>query len=192
MEFKCTEEKGFTHNMTLSFIRVLSKTSLLTVLLSGVTAAATPFDLEFGSPKVTENPLGKSRILVVCLPEHATIKSQQADPLYSSMDWQGFEQRDLVIVEMRKYAAHIVKQHDKGKTVPRYEIANSEGHGVGSRTKGISIVSQCENKLEYVLIGKDGTQKSRWDLFPQREDLYSIIDAMPMRRFEVRQQKEKN
>lgn len=168
-------------------MKVLSKITLLIGLLYGVTASAIPFDMEFGERKFTESPLGNSRILVVCLPDHATIESKQADPLYRSTDWQGFEERDVVVVEMRKYSTHVIGQHARGSEVPRYNIHYAAGYKVGSGTRGVGLVSQCENKLEYVLIGKDGTQKQRWDLFPSNNDLYALIDAMPMRQYEMRQ-----
>ena len=131
-------------------------------------------------------------MLAICLPDHATVKSKQADQLFAAIDWQGFEERDLVIVEIRKYSAHVVKEHSRGMSVPRYKTSFSERYTVGSRSKGLSEITKCENKLEYVLIGKDETQKKRWTLFPSNDDLYALIDAMPMRRFEMRQQKETN
>jgi len=73
-------------------------------------------------------------------------------------DRDGFEERDLVIVKIGKDKSH-----------------------------RLARIARCENKLEYVLIGKDQTQKMRWDLFPPKNELYSLIDAMPMRRYEMRE-----
>lgn len=181
MNFQLAKNQTFLRSFTI-----------IVALMSSATAAAKPFDVEFGEQKLTESPLGNSRILVICLPDHATIESKQADPLYMSIDWSGFEERDLVIVEMRNYSAHVVKEHFKGIAVPRYKIPYSGRYIAGTGSTGVGLASRCDNKLEYVLIGKDGTQKRRWDLFPSNSDLYTIIDAMPMRRFEMRQQKEKN
>ena len=73
-------------------------------------------------------------------------------------DRDGLEERDLVIVNIGKGKSH-----------------------------RLARIARCENKLEYVLIGKDQTQKMRWDLFPPKNELYSLIDAMPMRRYEMRE-----
>lgn len=80
------------------------------------------------------------------------------------IDWAGYEERHITIVEIK---------HTK---LP------------DSRIGGIA---QCNNKREYVLIGKDQTRKKRWDEYPTNDDLYATIDAMPMRRVEMRQQMEK-
>tara|TARA_B100001750_G_scaffold245408_1_gene264967 strand:+ start:288 stop:659 length:372 start_codon:yes stop_codon:yes gene_type:complete len=43
------------------------------------------------------------------------------------------------------------------------------------------------NRRDYgvVLIGKDGTEKKRWDHPVAAEDIFKIIDAMPMRQREL-------
>jgi hypothetical protein len=41
-----------------------------------------------------------------------------------------------------------------------------------------------------VLIGLDGTVKRRWESLPEAEDLFSIIDAMPMRQRELKEREE--
>ncbi len=43
-----------------------------------------------------------------------------------------------------------------------------------------------ENSFTFVLIGKDGSEKMRSDTLVTRNTLYAIIDAMPMRREEMR------
>ena len=173
-------------NFTHTFFFVVA--SVVSVFCTGLAYAA-PFQIDEPEPWA-KNPLGKSSILAVCLPDHATIKSKQANPLYASIDWKGFSERDLVILEMRKASAHIVSKHDKGDRVPRYVTTFSQRNRVGSKSKGLDVIAACENKLEYVLIGKDTGVKMRWDLFPPNNELYALIDAMPMRRFEMRQRKE--
>jgi hypothetical protein len=44
--------------------------------------------------------------------------------------------------------------------------------------------------FQVVLIGLDGTVKQRWDSLPEAEDLFSIIDAMPMRQRELKEREE--
>jgi len=151
---------------------------------------AKPFEID--EPKFSHSPLGEQRLLVICLPESATIKSKLSDPLYASLDWPGFEERDLSILEFRKYSSHLISEHPKKDPVPRAIVSQWGHYATGSEHKKISKIAKCQNKLEYVLIGKDETQKRRWSLFPSDDDLYSIIDAMPMRRYEMRQRADKN
>jgi len=147
---------------------------------------AKPFEMD--EPSFSPSPLGEQRILVICLPESATIESKLADPLYASIDWKGFKERDLEILEYRKQTSHLVEEHGRADPVPRALITHAWYYGTVPHEK-ISAITKCENKLEYVLIGKDGSQKRRWSLFPTNDDLYSTIDAMPMRRFEMRERK---
>ena len=145
---------------------------------------AKPFEMD--EPKFSPSPLGERRVLVICLPESAIIESKLADPLYASIDWNGFKERDLEILEFRKRTSHLVKEHRRAEPVPRLLVTHAWYHTTESHKK-IGTITKCENKLEYVLIGKDGTQKKRWNLFPSNDELYSLIDAMPMRQFEMRE-----
>ncbi len=143
-----------------------------------------------GRPRLSPNPLGEQRILVVCLPDTATIESKLTNPLYSSIDWSGFKERDLVILEFRKYTSHIVSEHRRKEIVPR-ALTTHSWYYESDHAKMMTL-TRCKNKIEYVLIGKDTGVKMRWDLFPPNDELYELIDSMPMRRFEMRKQKEKN
>lgn len=117
------------------------------------------------------------------MPEPVTIESKLSDPLYASVDWSGFKERDLVILEFRKYTSHIVSEHLRKEPVPRALTTHSWYYE--TRHEKMSGITRCQNKLEYVLIGKDQTIKRRWNLFPPNHELYSLIDAMPMRRYEM-------
>jgi len=101
--------------------------------------------------------------LVICKSDHLATTKESSAAFYASIDWKGFEERDLVVAETVK-----------------------------SKADRLTKIAGCENKLEYVLIGKDQTQKRRWNLLPSNDELYSLIDAMPMRRFEMRQRRGKN
>ena len=45
-----------------------------------------------------------------------------------------------------------------------------------------------ENSFTFVLIGKDGSEKMRSDTLVTRDELHALIDAMPMRREEMRKE----
>ena len=150
---------------------------------------AKPFNLD--EPKFSPSPLGEQRVLVICLPESATIESSLTDPFYTSIDWDGFKERDLEILEFRKQTSHLVKEHRRAEAVPRALVTHAWYHTTESHKK-IGTTTKCDNKLEYVLIGKDKTVKKRWGLFPSNDDLYSTIDAMPMRQIEIRNKRNSN
>ena len=48
----------------------------------------------------------------------------------------------------------------------------------------------AERGLTVILVGKDGTEKGRWQQIVEPQDLFDIIDSMPMRQQEMRQQVE--
>ena len=68
-----------------------------------------------------------------------------------------------------------------------------------SRAEGREIPQDSANHLRerfqvddgdmtIVLVGKDGTEKARWDRLPPLQRIYDLIDAMPMRQREIRSQ----
>ena len=83
--------------------------------------------------------------------------------------------------------------------IKQLEILNSEPKGLAERdlkivvkiwSKDKGITHQkfkiTKNQFALVLIGKDGGEKYRSFSVVTNQDLYSIIDAMPMRKYEMR------
>ena len=79
------------------------------------------------------------------------------------------------------------------------EILNSDPKGLAERDLKISvkiwikdkgIIHQKfkinKNQFAFILIGKDGGEKYRSFNVVTKQKLYSIIDAMPMRRYEMK------
>jgi hypothetical protein len=79
------------------------------------------------------------------------------------------------------------------------EILNSDPKGLAERDLKISVkiwrkdegithqkFKIAKNQFTFILIGKDGGEKFRSTSVVTLENLYSIIDAMPMRRYEMR------
>ena len=79
------------------------------------------------------------------------------------------------------------------------EILNSDPRGLTERDLKISvkiwakergIIHQkfkiTKNQFAFILIGKDGGEKYRSFNIVTKQKLYSIIDAMPMRRYEMK------
>ena len=119
---------------------------------------------------------GKPRIFLVCTPNI----DDPMERILPAMDWQGFEERDLVIVTMG---------------VGRVEILNADGTRDLPSSDVLTQIQQgnnCNRGADFNLIGKDGGVKKLWSDAVGIEDLFATIDAMPMRRYEMRQEKRQN
>ena len=79
------------------------------------------------------------------------------------------------------------------------EILNSDPKGLAERDLKISVkiyakdkgithqkFKIAKNQFTFILIGKDGGEKYRSISIVTKQKLYSIIDAMPMRRYEMK------
>lgn len=96
------------------------------------------------------------------------------------MDWQGFVERDLVIVTMRSGQVEILNADGTRDLAPSDTRAQ------------IDQSNHCNRGTDFNLIGKDGGVKKRWSDAVLIEDLFAAIDAMPMRRYEMQQEKRQN
>ncbi|MEW4566569.1 DUF4174 domain-containing protein [Tautonia sp. JC769] len=114
--------------------------------------------------------LGKDRPLLVFSPSR-----EDASYCETMIIWNRnvpeLEDRDLALIEVFEEGI----SRAKGREIPRDSAAEL-------RSK-----YQVElGKLTIILVGKDGTEKGRFDqLFPL-QDVYDHIDTMPMRKQEVR------
>jgi len=99
------------------------------------------------------------------------------------VDWKGFEERDLVILKLTDTEAYLIFQDFWG--VKRFKASQDDLPKIRQRTN-------CKSEDSYVLIGKDGGVKRRWSGQVGLGDLFQTIDAMPMRRYEIRQKADKN
>lgn len=55
----------------------------------------------------------------------------------------------------------------------------------GAAVRLRAIYKPRRSGLTSVLIGKDGTEKARWERVVQPDELFELIDSMPMRRREI-------
>ncbi len=131
----------------------------------------------------------ENRLLVMCLPDFEAVSVQPVIQPYFKMDWEGFAERDLLSIEVNQKtnASRLVRfQKNANKT----STENSAMFDVlyqpiiGSQ---ITRRANCKKAYEVILIGKDTGVKARWFNDFSQEDLFSRIDVMPMRMFEVRQ-----
>ena len=157
-------------------------------ILCALTLAASIFSAPSG---VAENmgdnlgdPLGHYRLLVLCVPEASVSAGEQFRKIHFQIDWDEFAERDLVLIHSQtttSYTVHglpINKQTPFGMTVD-WNRTQHINNNVRNRAR-------CADHFEIVLIGKDTGVKKRWDMFPPQEDIFNTIDAMPMRRYEMK------
>ena len=88
---------------------------------------------------------------------------------------------------------------DDQSLIKQLEILNSDPKGLAERDLKISVkiwakdkgithrkFKIAKNQYAFILIGKDGGEKYRSFNVVTKQKLYSIIDAMPMRRYEMK------
>ena len=119
---------------------------------------------------------GKARILLLC----DTGIDDPIERILPAMDWQSFVERDLIIITIGSRGV---------------EILNPDGTRVFPSSNSLTQIYQnkrCNRGIDFNLIGKDGGVKKRWSGVVWIDDLFATIDAMPMRRYEMRQRADKN
>jgi len=114
--------------------------------------------------------LGYNRIVILC---NGSWTSQK-------IDRAKFSERDIAMVEINDEAATFVAKSTGGE-FNFTPLADAEN---------LIRRATCSENKEFVLIGKDTGVKQRWQKTLPLNELYEAIDAMPMRRFEMRQRGE--
>ena len=118
------------------------------------------------------NTLQNSRVLVACdLGDVDPIKR-----ITPTIDWAGFAERDLVFVIQKTDRVIGLSEEGTFEVPLKLPLVNN---------------TSC-NSADFILIGKDGSAKKTWMKTVPIEALFSTIDAMPMRRFEMRQKRKNN
>jgi hypothetical protein len=116
---------------------------------------------------VLNNYRWQNRILMV-LTDDETIASRQKEILDQDID--GVLDRDLVVFGLG------------GEGAPYLEDTDVDLDRVRD---GFSL----EDDDKIVLLGKDGSVKGKWGAPVTTEELFTLIDAMPMRKEEMRRKK---
>lgn len=117
---------------------------------------------------------GDLRILVACPSDKYAI-----DRISPKMDWEGFYERDLELVTVSEKFPNVYLTYFVDGNVLRDPL-------VGEYVERIVKRSKCDQETSFVLIGKDGGVKRRWTGQLSITDLFQMIDAMPMRQYEMR------
>ncbi len=106
----------------------------------------------------------RNRILVV-LSDDVKELNKQKDILVKSKD--GLIDRDLIIFGYENLEAPFIKDSQVELNSIREEFSLSQDDNV-------------------ILIGKDGGVKKTWKTYVSSDELFTLIDSMPMRRREMR------
>lgn len=109
--------------------------------------------------------LSEARILTAC----------NSSWRVSEMDWDGFQARDLILLEYADGAFHWVSERESAE-IERSRLDESPQ---------FEVILNCTNQPEYILTGKDRGVKKRWETPPSLRELFATIDAMPMRQYEM-------
>lgn len=136
------------------------------------------------SKMLTPSPLGNDRILAICVLEQGG--EQALAQFYDGVDWNAYSDRHLTAVEISKRAVHSVYGNKGDDLKGLRNKARHEDFGNQLRRK-----ANCKDDFEFVLIGKDMGVKKRWARQLPQGELFQLIDAMPMRRYEMKQKLEK-
>lgn len=115
--------------------------------------------------------LGKNRILLVFTPDYQDDRFQRQQAILQNSKAK-LKERDLILIEMNQNDGYGENQYSETEVInlrKKYSIKPSE--------------------FAVILIGKDGTEKLRYNDVVQAEQLISIIDSMPMRKEEMKSRK---
>ena len=112
----------------------------------------------------------KNRIILIFSPTVQNV-SLQAQKIEFTSYLKQFLERDLIQLEV--LPDRMINSQS--------EAVNLFHHAILRKKYDVA-----EDEYKFILIGKDGGVKFNSDRFVTREDLFSLIDAMPMRKREMR------
>ena len=140
-----------------------------TLLILGLILSA---HLVNGQSDMLEQYQWKNRLILLFGPASESSVEEQITEL--EKDPAGIKDRDLLIF------------HVDGDEV---SFIGKSSHPALSAQRLRNRYDIGEDEFRYILIGKDGGVKLNKKEFVPNKDLYSIIDAMPMRQREMRERK---
>lgn len=115
----------------------------------------------------------KNRIVLVFSPSEKN-KIYQMQQLTLAKDMEGIKERDIIVFDIfEKF----------GKTLDKQTLSHEDCLYLRERFR------IGEEEFCIVLIGKDGGEKYRKNTIFSSEELFAVIDAMPMRRAEKNSRK---
>lgn len=140
-----------------------------TLLILGLILSA---HLVNGQSDMLEQYQWKNRLILLFGPASESLVEEQITEL--EKDPAGIKDRDLLIFHV---------DGDEVSFIGKSSNSKLSAHRLRNR------YDTSEDEFRYILIGKDGGVKLNKKEFVPNKDLYSIIDAMPMRQREMRERK---
>jgi peroxiredoxin len=117
-----------------------------------------------GRPVSLRSVLGRERLLIAFSPTSSDLEAVRRD--------RGqFLERDLTLIAISSAKV-------SSSVAPVLNLRDADGQ--------LAALYGSSGKTLVYLIGKDGTIKRVWERIPKLSDVYALIDAMPMRKGELR------
>jgi hypothetical protein len=139
--------------------------SLLNTILLFFLSTQTEVDIDLSDYK------GEKRVLIVVAKNH---KEMFYTKQIRSVQTDGLDERDLILVSLTGKTGFV-------KSKNKHQIINLKS--VEKLRKQLQI---RQEEFMVILIGKDGREKHRQNTPVTSAELFSMIDAMPMRKAEMR------
>lgn len=172
-------------NMTMNILNINRYHAAAIYLFSALLLLCFQASTVMAKPKAAlTDPLGSYRLLALCLPNDTQIVDDKTDDIYPQINWAEFKTRDILLIEIRANSVHTVR----GNTVTSPSTGNSATSWYRLEHKNPDALRKqaaCTQDFDYILIGKDTGVKKRWDTLPAPDEIFNLIDAMPMRRREM-------
>lgn len=124
--------------------------------------------LMINQTELLEKYRGKNRIILLFTPDYQDHRFQRQQAIFQNSK-DKFRERDVIIIEMNQNDGYGESQYSEAEVLQirkKYSVKSSE--------------------YSVILIGKDGLEKSRYSDVVQAEQLFSLIDSMPMRKEEMK------
>ena len=113
----------------------------------------------------------KNRLLIVIHSDAASESARQQFDAWSA-DPQAASERELLLISVHS---------DGTGTINLAELSRAAAQSVLKRFR------RLDEEFSVVLVGKDGTEKQRWQEPVNMSEVFLLIDAMPMRRREMKE-----
>lgn len=119
------------------------------------------------------------RELVICAFEPDPGIQNLASAQFDLVDWQGYMDRDITILELSRARSASHVPTSLGPITTELSMSPQERERTA---RGYGCAMNADTIL---LFGKDGTEKARWTETVKKHQLYRVIDTLPVRRFEM-------
>lgn len=165
------------HWLFTSYLKTMKK--LVTLCAAFTFAVVTPLiDNSVASAGTLDRLKGKKRVILLFAKSRSTAGlDQQVDTLRNFRP--EMRERDLIVLQT------------SGNEETRSAIGYSSIQRGTSRSLR-EMFKPVGSGMTVILVGKDGTEKGRWQRVVQPNEFFELIDSMPMRKLEMNEQSATN